>query len=211
MRSIEHVKRYTTTGMATDQGMISNVNALAIAARALGKPLPQVGLTTFRQPYTPVTFGSFAGSSRGDPFDPVRRTPIHGWAEDNGAKLEDVGLWKRAWYFPRVGEDMHASVARECKATRASVGMFDASTLGKIEVVGPDAAVFLERLYTNPWAKLEVGRCRSGPCSMSRALLRTTGLSPASRATVFTSPRRPAARRASSIIWRTICRPNFLI
>ena len=162
MRSIEHVKRYTTSGMATDQGKTSNMNALAIAARVLGKPLPQVGLTTFRQPYTPVTFGSFAGSSRGDLFDPVRRTPIHGWAEDNGAKFEDVGLWKRAWYFPRVGEDMHAAVARECKATRASVGMFDASTLGKIEVVGPDAAVFLERLYTNPWAKLEVGRCRYG-------------------------------------------------
>src|SRR5260370_41870512 len=120
--------------METDQGKTSNMNALAIAARALGKPLPQVGLTTFRQPYTPVTFGSFAGSSRGDLFDPVRRTPIHGWAEDNGAKFEDVGLWKRAWYFPRAGEDMHAAVARECKATRASVRMFDASPLGKIEI-----------------------------------------------------------------------------
>ena len=162
MRSIEHVKRYTTTGMATDQGKLSNMNALAIAARALGAPLPQVGLTTFRQPYTPVTFGAFAGLSRGELFDPARRTPIHDWAQENGALFEDVSLWKRAWYFPRAGEDMHGAVNRECRATRASVGMFDASTLGKIEVVGPDAATFLEKLYTNPFAKLEPGRCRYG-------------------------------------------------
>jgi sarcosine oxidase subunit alpha len=162
MRSIEHVKRYTTTGMATDQGKTSNLNALAIAAKALDVPLPQVGLTTFRQPYTPVTFGAFAGASRGDLFDPIRRTAIHDWAEEQGAGFEDVGLWKRAWYFPKPGEDMHAAVERECRQTRASVGLFDASTLGKIEVVGPDAATFLEKLYTNPWAKLEVGRCRYG-------------------------------------------------
>ena len=162
MRSIEHVKRYTTTGMATDQGKTSNLNALAIAARDLGKSIPEVGLTTFRQPYTPVTFGVFAGASRGDLFDPVRQTPIHGWAAENGAAFEDVGLWKRAWYFPKGGEDMHAAVARECRQTRASAGIFDASTLGKIEVVGPDAAKFMEKLYTNPWAKLEPGRCRYG-------------------------------------------------
>ncbi len=162
MRSIEHVKRYTTTGMATDQGKLSNMNALAIAANALNAPLPKVGLTTFRQPYTPVTFGAFAGASRGDLFDPVRRTPIHEWAEDQGAEFEDVGLWKRAWYFSREGENMHAAVARECRQVRESVGLFDASTLGKIEVVGPDAAAFMEKLYTNPWAKLEPGRCRYG-------------------------------------------------
>ncbi len=162
MRSIEHVKRYTTTGMATDQGKLSNMNALAIVPRALDQPAPAVGLTTFRQPYTPVSFGSFAGASRGDLFDPVRRTPIHDWAAENGAAFEDVGLWKRAWCFPKTGEDMHAAVARECTATRASLGMFDASTLGKIEVVGPDAATFLERLYANSWKKLEVGRCRYG-------------------------------------------------
>ena len=109
-----------------------------------------------------MSFGSFAGASRGDLFDPVRRTPIHDWAAENGAAFEDVGLWKRAWCFPKTGEDMHAAVARECTATRASVGMFDASTLGKIEVVGPDAATFLERLYANSWKKLEVGRCRYG-------------------------------------------------
>ena len=161
-RSIEHVKRYTTTGMATDQGKTSNMNSLAIAAGALGKTLPEVGLTTFRQPYTPVTFGTFAGASRDDLFDPVRRTPIHGRAEALGARFEDVGQWKRAWYFPQAGEDMHAAVAREVRATRAVAGLFDASTLGKIEVVGPDAAEFLNRLYTNAWLKLGTGRCRYG-------------------------------------------------
>ena len=162
MRSIEHIKRYTTTGMATDQGKLSNMNALAIAAAALAKPIPEVGLTTFRPPYTPVTFGAFAGPARGDLFDPIRRTPIHDWAAENGAVFEDVGLWKRAWYFPRAGESMHDAVARECRTTRDSVGLFDASTLGKIEVVGPDAAVFLERMYANAFQKLEVGRCRYG-------------------------------------------------
>lgn len=162
MVSIEHVKRYTTTGMATDQGKTSNLNALAIAAKKLGKTIPEVGLTTFRQPYTPVTFGAFAGANRGDLFDPVRQTQIHGWAAANGAVFEDVGLWKRAWYFPQTGETMHRAVTRECRQTRASAGIFDASTLGKIEVVGPDAAAFLEKLYTNPWAKLEPGRCRYG-------------------------------------------------
>jgi sarcosine oxidase subunit alpha len=161
-RSIEHVKRYTTTGMATDQGKTSNMNALAIAAGSLGKPIPEVGLTTFRQPYTPVTFGTFAAFSRGDLFDPIRETPIHGWAAAQGARFEDVGQWKRAHYFPEPGEDMHAAVARECRTVRASAGLFDGSTLGKIEVVGPDAAEFLNRLYTNSWSKLAVGRCRYG-------------------------------------------------
>jgi len=162
MRSIEHVKRYTTTGMATDQGKLSNMNALAVAAAAQQKTICKMGLTTFRPPYTPVTFGAFAGPARGDLFDPIRRTPIHDWAVDRGAAFEDVGLWKRAWYFPRGGESMHDAVARECRTTRASVGLFDASTLGKIEVVGPDAAVFLERMYANAFQKLEAGRCRYG-------------------------------------------------
>ncbi|HEY6732661.1 MAG TPA: sarcosine oxidase subunit alpha family protein [Roseiarcus sp.] len=162
MRSIEHIKRYTTTGMATDQGKLSNMNALAIASAQLKKPIPEVGLTTFRPPYTPVTFGAFAGPARGDLFDPIRRTPIHNWAAENGAAFEDVGPWKRAWYFPRAGESMHDAVARECITTRASVGLFDATTLGKIEVVGPDAATFLERMYANAFQKLEVGRCRYG-------------------------------------------------
>jgi len=161
-RSIEHVKRYTTTGMATDQGKTSNMNALSIVARQLGRPIPEVGLTTFRPPYTPVTFGTLAGYSRGVLFDPVRTTPVHGWAEAQGAVFEDVALWKRARYFPRGGEDMHAAVQRECSTVRAAAGLFDASTLGKIEVAGPDAAEFLNRMYVNAWTKLAPGRCRYG-------------------------------------------------
>jgi sarcosine oxidase subunit alpha len=112
--------------MATDQGKSSNLNALAIVAEVLDAPIPQVGLTTFRMPYTPVTFGSFAGISRGDLFDPVRKTPTHEWAAAKGAVFENVGLWKRARYFPRAGEDMHAAVARECRAVRSACGIFDA-------------------------------------------------------------------------------------
>ncbi len=161
-RSIEHVKRYTTTGMATDQGKTSNLNTIAIVAEATGQGLPQVGLTTFRTPVTPVTFGALAGHSRGALFDPVRTTPLHGWADAQGAVFEDVALWKRARYFPRDGEDMYAAVARECLTVRRRVGLFDASTLGKIEVAGPDAAEFLNRFYTASWTKLGVGRCRYG-------------------------------------------------
>jgi sarcosine oxidase subunit alpha len=161
-RSIEHVKRYTTTGMATDQGKTSNLNAMAIVAEQLDVAIPKVGLTTFRMPYTPVTFGSMAGISRGDLFDPVRTTPTHPWAQARGAVFENVGLWKRARYFPRGGEDMHAAVARECRAVRSACGIFDASTLGKIEVVGPDAAEFMNRLYVNNWSNLGVGRSRYG-------------------------------------------------
>ena len=159
-RSIEHVKRYTTAGLGTDQGKTGNMNILALAAAALGEPIPRVGTTTFRQPYSPVTFGSLAGPARGDLFDPVRTTPMHGCAVAEGAVFEDVGAWKRAWYFPRSGEAMHDAVRREVATTRAAVGMFDASTLGKIEVVGPDAAVFLDRIYVNALAKLAPGRCR---------------------------------------------------
>jgi sarcosine oxidase, subunit alpha len=161
-RSIEHIKRYTTTGMATDQGKTSNLNALAIVSRDEGRPIAEVGLTTFRMPYTPTTFGAFAGISRGDLFDPKRTTPTHAWAEAKGAVFENVGLWKRARYFPRVGETMHAAVARECLAVRGACGIFDASTLGKIEVVGADAAEFMNRLYVNSWSSLGVGRARYG-------------------------------------------------
>ncbi|MGA8095516.1 MAG: sarcosine oxidase subunit alpha family protein [Steroidobacteraceae bacterium] len=161
-RSIEHVKRYTTTGMATDQGKTSNINALAIVARELDKAVPQVGLTTFRMPYTPVSFGAFAGFARGELFDPVRTTPMHDWAARNGAVFENVGLWKRARYFPRPGENMHAAVERECVAVRKQCGIFDGSTLGKIEVVGKDAATFMNRMYVNAWTSLAVGRCRYG-------------------------------------------------
>lgn len=162
MRSIEHVKRYTTNGMATDQGKLSNMNGLTIASDALGKEAPQVGLTTFRPPYTPTTFGAFAGYHKGAHFEVTRKTPIDAWAEENGAEFEPVALWRRAWYFPKGNEDMHKAVARECKSTRESLGIFDASTLGKIEVSGPDATEFMNRMYTNPWTKLGVGRARYG-------------------------------------------------
>lgn len=160
--SIEHVKRYTTTGMATDQGKTSNVNALGIVARELGQRVPDVGLTTFRMPYTPVTFGTLAAHARGPLFDPVRTTPLHDWAAQRGAVFENVGLWKRALYFPRSGEPAAAAIARECRAVRTACGLFDASTLGKIEVVGPDAAQLLDRLYVNDLSSLAVGRCRYG-------------------------------------------------
>ncbi len=160
--SIEHVKRYTTTGMATDQGKTSNLNALSIVAAALKRPVPEIGTTTFRPPYTPVSFGVFAGQNRGELFDPMRLTPTHDEAVAMGAEFEDVGLWKRAWYFPQAGEKMRDAVNRECRAVRTGVGLFDASTLGKIEVVGADAAEFLNRIYTNAWTKLAPGRCRYG-------------------------------------------------
>ena len=162
MHSIEHVKRFTTNGMATDQGKTSNIHGLAIAAETLGRPIPKVGLTTFRQPFTPVTFGAIVGHGRGRLFDPARKTPMHDWEVEHGAVFEDVGPWKRAWYYPRAGEDMHAAVNRECRTVRETAGMFDATTLGKIEVVGPDAARFLDLIYTNGWQKLQPGRCKYG-------------------------------------------------
>ncbi|OHV75490.1 sarcosine oxidase subunit alpha [Ensifer sp. LCM 4579] len=162
MHSIEHIKRFTTNGMASDQGKLSNMHGLAIAAEALDKEIPAVGLTTFRQPYTPVTFGTIVNHSRGSLFDPARKTPMHAWEEARGAEFEDVGNWKRAWYYPRAGETMHEAVARECKTVRDVAGIFDASTLGKIEVVGPDAAKFLNLMYTNAWDNLKPGRCRYG-------------------------------------------------
>ncbi|CAN7361173.1 sarcosine oxidase subunit alpha [Pararhizobium sp. LjRoot255] len=162
MHSIEHIKRFTTNGMATDQGKLSNIHGLAIAAETLGREIPKVGLTTFRAPYTPVTFGALINHSRGELFDPTRKTPMHALEEAQGAMFEDVGQWKRAWYYPRAGEDMHQAVNRECKTVRDVAGVFDASTLGKIEVVGPDAAQFLNLIYTNSWDTLKPGRCRYG-------------------------------------------------
>ena len=161
-RSIEHIKRYTTNGMATDQGKTSNLNGLQIASSALDKPVPDIGLTSFRPPYTPQTFGALAGHAKGALFQPTRTTNIDGWAQAHGAVFELVAQWRRARYFPKPNEDMHAAVNRECIAVRSSLGIFDASTLGKIEVVGPDAAEFLNRMYTNPWKALEPGRCRYG-------------------------------------------------
>ncbi|KND60084.1 Sarcosine oxidase alpha subunit [Candidatus Burkholderia verschuerenii] len=160
--SVEHVKRYTAMGFGTDQGKLGNINGMAILAQALGKTIPETGTTTFRPNYTPVTFGTFVGRELGEFLDPVRKTAIHEWHVENGAAFEDVGNWKRPWYYPRNGEDMHAAVARESLAVRESVGILDASTLSKIDIQGPDSAKLLNWMYTNPWSKLEVGKCRYG-------------------------------------------------
>lgn len=160
--SVEHVKRYTALGFGTDQGKLGNINGLAIAARSRGISITEMGTTMFRPNYTPVTFGAIVGRHAGHLFEPVRFTALHAWHVANGAEFEDVGQWKRPWYFPKRGEDLHAAVARECKAVRDSVGLLDASTLGKIDIQGPDAREFLNRIYTNAWTKLDVGKARYG-------------------------------------------------
>jgi len=160
--SIEHVKRYTAMGFGTDQGKTGNINGMGIVAQARGLPIPAVGTTTFRPNYTPVTFGAVAGLELGEAFDPVRTTPMHDWHVRQGARFEDVGQWKRPWYYPKPGEDLHAAVAREVLAVRHGVGTLDASTLGKIDIQGPDAAKLLNWVYCNAWSKLEVGKCRYG-------------------------------------------------
>ncbi|APC68138.1 sarcosine oxidase subunit alpha family protein [Ralstonia solanacearum] len=160
--SVEHVKRYTAMGFGTDQGKLGNINGMAILAQALGRSIPETGTTTFRPNYTPVSFGTFAGRELGNFLDPVRKTCIHEWHVEHGALFEDVGNWKRPWYFPKSGEDLHAAVKRECLAVRNGVGMLDASTLGKIDIQGPDAVKLLNWVYTNPWGKLDVGKCRYG-------------------------------------------------
>jgi sarcosine oxidase subunit alpha len=161
-RSVEHTKRYTTLGMGPDQGKTSNVAGLAILAETLGKPIPEVGTTTFRPPYTPVTYGAFAGRDVGALSDVDRTTPIHEWHVMAGAVFEPVGQWLRARHYPKPGENMDAAVRRECKATRESLGIMDASTLGKIELKGPDAIKLLNMVYTNAWDNLAVGRSRYG-------------------------------------------------
>ncbi|WP_043531090.1 sarcosine oxidase subunit alpha family protein [Litchfieldella xinjiangensis] len=164
--SIEHVKRYTAMGFGTDQGKLGNINGMAIAARCLHRSIPEVGTTVFRPNYTPVTFGAIVGRHCRDLFDPERYTALHQWHVEQGAEFEDVGQWKRPWYFPRTvngkKETLHEAVARECLAVRERVGILDASTLGKIDIQGADAREFLGRVYTNKWAKLAPGRVRYG-------------------------------------------------
>jgi sarcosine oxidase subunit alpha len=162
LRSVEHVKRYTTIGTAHDQGKTSGVIASGIVAEALGVDVGELGTTTFRPPYTPVAFAALAGRDRGELHDPVRVTAIHDWHVMHGAQFENVGQWKRPWYYPQDGEDMEAAVLRECAAARESVAMMDGSTLGKIDVQGPDAADLLDRLYTNLMSSLKVGSVRYG-------------------------------------------------
>jgi len=161
-RSIEHVKRYTTTGMATDQGKLSNMHALGIIAETAGVKMGTLGTTTFRPPFTPLTFGAIVGRNVGQFFDITRRTSIHEWHIKNNAKFENVGQWKRPWYYPKENENMYQAVQRESKAARDSAGILDASTLGKIDIQGSDASEFLNRVYTNAWSKLAIGKCRYG-------------------------------------------------
>ena len=160
--SIGLLNRYTTLGFGTDQGKLGNVNGMGILAETLGQDIKSTGTTTFRPLYTPVTIGAIAGRNIGPLADPIRKTPIHGWHEENGAEFENVGQWKRPWYYPRAGETMDEAVRRECRAARTGVAIVDQSTLGKIDIEGPDAARFLNRVYTNAWTRLGIGRCRYG-------------------------------------------------
>lgn len=163
MRSVEHVKRYTSISTANDQGKTSGVNAIGVIAAALNiNDVSGIGTTAFRAPYTPVAFAALAGRQRGELFDPARLTSIHPWHVARGALFEDVGQWKRPWYYPLPGEDMDTAVYRESKAVRDSVGFMDASTLGKIEIRGKDAGEFLNRMYTNAFKKLKPGLGRYG-------------------------------------------------
>ena len=161
-QSVEHVKRYTAMGFGTDQGKLGNVNGVAILASSLGQGIAETGTTVFRPAYTPTTFGAIAGRDVQELFDPARYTAMHRWHRENGAEWENVGQWKRPWYFPRPGESMHEAVNRECLAVRNGVGILDATTLGKIDIQGPDAAEFLNRVYTNAYLKLAPGKCRYG-------------------------------------------------
>lgn len=160
--SVEHAKRYTTLGMATDQGKLSNINGLAILSDSLSQPIPQTGTTTFRPPYTPISLASIAGEARNETFQPLRKTPMHAWHEKNGAYWEPVGAWRRPYCYQKPGETIEEALHREITQTRDSLGMLDASTLGKIIVKGPDAGKFMDMLYTNMMSTLKPGRCRYG-------------------------------------------------
>ena len=160
--SIEHAKRYTTLGMATDQGKTGNINGLALLAEAQGTPIASLGTTTFRPPYTPVAIGALAGHERGRHYQPIRRTALHGWHERAGAVFTEAGHWLRPQYYPRPGESMEDAINREVRAVRHAAGLVDVSTLGKIDLQGPDAATFLDRLYVNTFSTLKPGRARYG-------------------------------------------------
>jgi sarcosine oxidase subunit alpha len=162
-RSVEHLKRYTTLGMATDQGKIGNVVGLAILSELLNAPIPEVGTTTYRPPYTPVTLGALAGHHRGKDFRPTRLPPSHQWALERGAVIMETGAWLRAQYYPRPGETSWLeTVDREVRTVRSAVGVCDVSTLGRIDVQGTDAGIFLDRVYTNAFSSLAVGKARYG-------------------------------------------------
>jgi sarcosine oxidase subunit alpha len=158
--SVEHAKRYTTLGMGTDQGKTGNLVGLALMAGLSGQPIDALGPTTFRPPYVPVALGALAGPEVGAHFRPLRLTPMHDWHVNAGAAFVDAGLWRRPRYYPREGEDLLAATLREARAVRENVGLVDVSPLGKIDVQGPDAAEFLDRLYCNPLRRLAIGKAR---------------------------------------------------
>ncbi|WP_027165501.1 sarcosine oxidase subunit alpha family protein [Mesorhizobium sp. WSM3224] len=160
--SVEHLKRYTTLGMGTDQGKTSNFAALAAMAGLRGATVPETGTTTFRPPFTPVAIGALAGRATGHHFKPFRRTPMHDWHQANGADMLEVGLWMRPWFYRQSGADVNEAYVAEMRTVRQAAGLMDISTLGKIDVQGPDAAIFLDRVYANGFAKLPVGRARYG-------------------------------------------------
>ncbi len=160
--SVEHLKRYTTLGMAADQGKTSNLNGLTILANARGLPVPAVGTTRFRPPYNPISLGALVGRARGHHLQPLRRTPLHDWHVKAGAEMMNVGLWQRPRVYAKPGETLEQAYVREARAVRTSVGITDVSTLGKIDVQGPDAATFLDRVYTNTFSTLAIGKARYG-------------------------------------------------
>lgn len=160
--SVEHLKRYTTLGMATDGGKMGNIIGLALMAEALGKEISQVGTTTFRPPYTPVSIGALRGRNVDHHFRPLRRTAMHEWNLAHGATMTDAGLWQRPWYFAREGETITEAYIREATTVRKTVGLCDVTSLGKIAIQGPDATEFLNRIYSNPFAKLPIGKARYG-------------------------------------------------
>ncbi|HSO89583.1 MAG TPA: 2Fe-2S iron-sulfur cluster-binding protein [Arthrobacter sp.] len=182
MRSVEHIKRYTSISTANDQGKTSGVNAIGVIAAALrqageaSRGIGDIGTTTYRAPFTPVAFAALAGRQRGELFDPARVTSVHPWHVAKGALFEDVGQWKRPWYYPQAGEDMDAAVLRECAAVRDSVGFMDATTLGKIEIRGKDAGEFLNRIYTNAFKKLAPGSARYGVMCMADGMIFDDGV-----------------------------------
>ena len=174
--SVEHLKRYTTAGMGLEQGKTGNINALAVLAAETGTAIHDVGTTTYRPPYTPVTFGALAASRKGGLYKPLRKTPMDGWHEQAGAVFENFGLWRRPQYYPRPDLGMDQAVAEEVRAVRENVGMVDISTLGKIHLCGPDVAEFLNRLYPNRWDTLQAGRCRYGVMTKEDAMVFDDGV-----------------------------------
>jgi len=174
--SVEHTKRYTTLGMATDQGKLSNINGLAILSQSLNADIPNVGTTTFRPPYTPISMASIAGVARDGLFQPLRKTPVSDWSNDNGADNEPVGQWRRPFAYVRSGESVHDAVNREVRNTRENLGLLDASTLGKLIVKGPDAGKFLDMMYTNLMSTLPIGKCRYGLMCSENGFLSDDGV-----------------------------------